>query len=78
MDMVSTQYVNILTHKEAWNVGLWNHHASYAWLAIPIFTPVVWIILTEVSMSVVLLYENHRTKISNKNLAETRNCEVGH
>jgi len=34
-------------------------------------------ILTEVIMNVVLLQDTLLTKISNKNMVETRNCEVG-
>ena len=39
LDIISTQDFNVLTRKEAWNIGLWNHNAPHAWLAISILNP---------------------------------------
>ena len=39
LDIFSTQYFNVLSRKETWNIGLWNHNAPHAWLAISFLNP---------------------------------------
>jgi hypothetical protein len=75
MDMVSTQDFNILTRREAWNV----RSPCPLWMT-PFRFLTQWRGLYHFNGSFHECWGtvgHPLTKISNKNLAETRNCEVG-